>query len=75
MDPKCSCLKVGHDLNIVVGFEPQQGWICPSPHSAVSTTVLVEDSLGTKELADHRVHFHGLFLLDLLVGTQDDTDG
>ena len=36
---------------------------------------LVKPSLGTEELADHRVHFHGLFLLNLLVGTQDDTDG
>ena len=31
-------------------------------------------SLGAEELANHWVHFHGLFLLNLLIGTQNDPD-
>ena len=35
----------------------------------------VHSSVGAEELTDHRVHFHGLFLLDLLIGPENDTNG
>ena len=31
-------------------------------------------SISAKELADHWVHFHCLFLLDLLIGSEDNTN-
>ena len=53
-------------------IKPQQGGVA---HGCLSKTPLFQGLLGTEELANHRMHFHGLFLLNLLVGSQDDTDG
>ena len=44
-------------------------------HGPKSQRLLYEASLSAEELANHGVHLHGLFFLDLLVGPQDDTDG
>ncbi len=34
----------------------------------------VHSSISAEELTDHRMHFHGLFLLDLLIGPENDTN-
>lgn len=43
-------------------------------HGPESQRLLYQASLGAEELANHGVHLHGLFFLDLLVGPQNDTD-
>ena len=34
----------------------------------------LHSSISAEELSDHRMHFHGLFLLDLLIGSENDTN-
>ena len=38
-------------------------------------SVTIIYSIGSEEVAEDRMHFHGLFLLDLLVSSQDYTYG